>query len=179
MRRCNRSALILVFVTTMIVAAAPAAAKTYSSGKVDRRIPQVGLAQAKIKVPEGGHVTDVNIGIRITHTYTPDLIVGVQGPKRNDDFDELAHYEGGTGFEDDNDFGSGKKSCHGHLTRFDDEAAAPLSSADNPFVGSFLPWDSLNGFDDNPAKGTWTLSVFDTNQHDSGTLHCWNLNVST
>jgi subtilisin-like proprotein convertase family protein len=163
-----------------LLAVAPTAnAATYSSGKVDRRIPQVGLAKSKIKVPQGSNITDVNVSVRISHTYTPDLIVGVQGPKENDGFQELANREGGTGFENDKHFGSGKKSCKGNFTVFDDEAATPLSSGDNPFAGSFEPSEQLGEYDDESARGTWTLYVFDVNQHDSGTLHCWKLDIDT
>jgi len=160
-----------------LVLAAPALAKVFSSGNVDRKIPEVGLAKSKIKVDQNGNVTDVNVKVRLSHSYTCDLIVGLQGPAANDDFIELSNQNCNGG--DDNHFGSGSKSCAGDATEFDDEAATLIADGGNPFAGSFQPDEALDDFDEDPAKGTWTLYVFDINQSDDGRLHCWKLNIKT
>ena len=160
-----------------LVLAAPALAKVFSSGNLSKKIPEVGLAKSKIEVTKRGQVSDVNVEIRASHTYTCDLIVGVQGPGSNDQFIELMddHCDG----NDDDDLGTGSKSCAGEGTVFDDEAATAIGDGMNPYAGSFAPEESLDSYDDGRAKGTWTLYVFDINQSDSGTLHCWKLNVKT
>jgi subtilisin-like proprotein convertase family protein len=175
--RSTRNRLIAASVALVaLVLAAPVLATVFSSGNLSKRIPEVGLAKSKIKVTKGGDVTDVNVKVRLSHTYTCDLIVGVQGPPANDAFIELSN---GNCDGNDNHFGTGSKSCSGTPTEFDDEAVDPISAGANPYAGSFQPDEALNSFDDGPAKGTWTLYVFDINQGDHGTLHCWKLNIKT
>jgi subtilisin-like proprotein convertase family protein len=160
-----------------LVLAAPALAKIFSSGNIAKKIPEVGLAKSKIRVDQGGDVTDVNVKVRLSHTYTCDLIVGIQGPQDNDSFIELSSENCSGNHE--NNFGNGSKSCSGTPTVFDDEAGTAIGAGSNPYAGSFIPDEGLDDFDDDPAKGTWTLYVFDINQHDDGTLHCWKLDIDT
>jgi subtilisin-like proprotein convertase family protein len=156
-----------------------AGAKVFSSGDVDKRIPKVGLAMTKIKVNQPGKVTDIDVEVRITHSYTPDLVVGLLGPNKGSQFQELALHESGSGTSNETDFGTGAKSCKGTNTRFDDEAGTELENGDNPFVGSFRPEFSLSTFDDERARGTWRLYVFDLNQGDGGSLHGAKLDIAT
>jgi subtilisin-like proprotein convertase family protein len=176
--RKRKRLVAAVVVLAALVLAAPGLAKVFSSGNLSKKIPEVGLAKSKIKVTRPGQVTDVNVKVRLSHTYTCDLIVGVQGPGENDDFTELSN-DNCDSAGDDADFGSGSKSCSGTPTEFDDEAAGPLSTGVNPYAGSFQPDESLQAYDGERAKGTWTLYVFDINQGDNGKLHCWKLNIKT
>ena len=60
-------------------------------------------------------------------------------------------------------------------TRFDDEAATPITSGSAPFTGSFQPEGSLATLDGKAANGTWTLRIYDDAGSDTGTLNAWSL----
>ena len=158
----------------LAIAAMPAAAATFSSGTVNKRIPEIGVAVSKIKV-DANSLDDLNVKVRLSHSYTPDLTIGVLGPGKNGEFTELF---AGWGTDDDNNLGFGSKSCSGTFTTFDDEGPFELADGVNPYTaGSFQPDEALSEYDDERVKGTWRLYVFDTNQDDGGTLHCWQLRM--
>ncbi len=159
----------------LAAAAMPAAAATFSSGVVNKRIPEVGVAVSKIKV-DANSLSDLNVKVRLSHSYTPDLTIGVLSPGKNGEFTELF---AGWGTDNDNNLGLGSKSCSGTFTTFDDEGDFDLSEGVNPYAASFRPDEALDEYDDGRVKGTWRLYVFDTNQDDDGTLHCWQLRLQS
>ncbi len=136
------------------------------------------------KALKGKQVADVDVSIAATH---PDL-------------DELDFYltapDGATTFLTGENSGIGGAAttygtgggCGGTLTTFSDETSNFISNNDTPsgFPGEVLsPWAATvqpNGFplrimDGGPARGTWTLRVFDFTNGDVGTLTCWKLSI--
>ncbi|MEQ1726185.1 MAG: proprotein convertase P-domain-containing protein [Sphingopyxis sp.] len=110
-------------------------------------------------------VSDVNIGILLSHTYRSDLEIRLTSPSgttRN-----IMISTGGDG-DNLNDL-------------FDDEAAAsitthtaavtdPLTPAPPPYSHSFQPTQTLSSFDGQNALGTWTLTICDNAAQDTGTF---------
>ena len=100
------------------------------------------------------------------------MLVGLLGPRH--EFIELVSQ----GSLSDKNMGSGAKSCHGTMTGFDDGSATSISSGTAPYDDVFHPDEGLDGeFVGDSAKYTWKLIVFDLNQDDDGTLHCWRLSL--
>lgn len=110
-------------------------------------------------------VSDVNIGILLSHTYRSDLEIRLTSPSgttRN-----IMISTGGDG-DNLNDL-------------FDDEATAnisthtasvtdPLTPAPPPYSHSFQPTQTLSSFDGQNALGTWTLTICDNAAQDTGTF---------
>lgn len=111
-----------------------------------------------------GHIRDVNVMIDIDHTFTADLRIHVVAPDGTQVL--LVAGEGG---RDDNF----------RRTIFDNAATETIDGATAPFRGTFRPEESLTGFDEKNATGTWALVVEDTAFQDGGSLNRWSLSVET
>jgi hypothetical protein len=62
------------------------------------------------------------------------------------------------------------------FTNLNDSAACVIGSSGcniAPFTGSFKPFQSLTGFNNQGVMGPWILSIRDTAADDSGTLRSW------
>ncbi|QQL45260.1 LamG-like jellyroll fold domain-containing protein [Sulfuriroseicoccus oceanibius] len=112
----------------------------------------------------GGTLTDVNVRVDATHTYTGDLDVFLIHPDGTRV--ELTTDNGGTG----ENFTE---------TWFDDEAAQAITEGSAPFTGSFQPEGSLVTLDGKSANGTWTLEVTDDASNDEGELIGWHVQWTT
>lgn len=170
-----------------VVAAAPAGAKTktrsYSSGAINAAIPDgsfpnpggggVGTAIDDLRVKKRGKIKDVNVAVRITHSYDRDLELWLMSPART--IVKLALRRGGVG----NDFGSGPPDCTGTHTVFDDQAPTAIGVAAAPFAGSFRPDQPLSVLNGKGGRGTWSLFVVDSAVPDVGILHCWGLSIAS
>lgn len=105
-------------------------------------------------------MSDVNIGILLTHTYRSDLRITLIAP--NGDSAILMEGRGG--------------SADNLNVLFDDEAASAVSGhtandttgAVPPYLRTFQPDDGLTVFDGDNASGTWTLRICDYVNQDSG-----------
>ncbi len=117
-----------------------------------------------IALSGGGVVTDLNVGINITHTWVEDLTVTLTSPSGTTV--TLVQRRGGSGDNFTN-------------TVFDDEAATAISTGTPPFTGSFQPEAALSAFDGQSLAGTWTLKVVDSIGQDVGTLNSWSLTRPT
>jgi subtilisin-like proprotein convertase family protein len=175
MKLSHRLILLSVLASaTAVAAAGSASASIYSSGDIDKKVADLGRTVSTIKVRKDAEITDIDVNVRLSHSANEDLLIGLLGPGH--EFEELVS-QGQAGGEN---FGSGKKSCGGTFTTFDDDAGGPLSGGSSPYAASFQPSENLNGeFAGDPARYRWKLYVFDLNQSDSGTLHCWQLNILT
>jgi subtilisin-like proprotein convertase family protein len=163
-------------VTCTETASAESVTTVYSSGNIAVPIPASGTAGEMtpqvINVADPGTVTDVNVRIRLNHTFDGDLSIRLQAP--NGAIVSLAENRGGSG----DNFGSGATDCTGTKTVFDDEAATAISAGAAPFAGSFRPETPLTGAEGIPAAGNWTLLITDEVGGDLGTLFCYELEIT-
>ena len=143
--------------------------RTYTSGVVNKAIPDPGTATSTIVVGDTGTVLDVNVTLNINHTWDSDLRVMLRGP--NGLAVVLLDRNGGSG----DNFTA---------TKLDDEASTNLSAGSAPFTGTFLPNDSRPSyevlspyFDGIPANGNWTLEVQDVLKRYTGKLVSWSLEM--
>lgn len=164
-----------VFAVSVVLATGVAQARVYSSGNVDRKLPDLGRVASVIKVPDRKTIASAKVQVRMSHGYTGDVLMGLQMP--DGDFEELVSQgAAGGGQSGSKNFGAGPKTCKGQMTTFDDDSPFSIDSGVAPFTGSYRPSESL-GLDGEPARGEYRLIVFDTNQGDFGRLHCWKLNL--
>lgn len=151
-------------------AGAPTTA-TYSSGNIATPIPDVSGVDIPINVPDNGLVDDVNVRVRLNHTFDADLVISLVHPDGT--IIPLAANRGGGG----DNFGTGANDCSGTPTVFDDSAATAISAGVAPFAGSFRPESPLSGLNGKLTGGMWKLRVADTAALDTGTVFCVTLEI--
>lgn len=172
----------LLFAAVAALSASPASAKTRTFTKCQNlslpltfhafhEVPFT-VSTPKNAKPKGAKVTDVNVGVRITHTFDMDVVVTLVSPTGG--LVPLVVGEGGS-FDD---FGSGATNCGGTLTTFDDSASNPISTAVAPFAGTFRPAQPLSSFNGKKAQGVWTLAVSDNIDADNGTVNAASLAIT-
>jgi subtilisin-like proprotein convertase family protein len=115
-----------------------------------------------ITVPDIGIVKDINVSLDIDHQYASDVRAFVIRGETGVGVINTAH--AGSNFTG---------------TRFDDEAATPLSAGVAPYTGTFRPDAPLTTFDTMTAEGTWTLQVVDAVRYQGhgGLLKGWSVTV--
>ena len=179
-RRMIVIGLLLATVTALSASPASAKSRTFTQCQ-DLSLPLVFHSFQKVPFtvstpknakPKGAKVTDVNVGVRITHAYDEDVVLTLVSPSGG--VVPLVVGQGGS-FDD---FGSGPTSCAGTLTTFDDAASNPISTAPTPFAGAFRPEQPLSLFNGGTARGAWTLTASDNAPLDNGTLHAASLTVT-
>ena len=116
-------------------------------------------------------ISKVKVTMHITHTWDGDIHASLIAPNGTEVL--LTENNGGNGDNygtdcpaDDND------------TTFDDDASISITDGTPPFVGTFIPEESLsafNGLSGDDVNGTWRLHVFDDTFFDTGTIQCWKL----
>ena len=111
-------------------------------------------------------VSDVNIGILMSHSYRGDLQFYLQSPA-------------GTRVQLINNIGGTRNNVN---VLFDDAAANPIANhtASNdtatattvvpPYQRTFRPFQALSAFNGQEANGTWRLEICDSLASDSGTF---------
>ncbi len=118
-------------------------------------IPDIDTVNDVITVNDTGFVSDLNVKIKISHTYASDLDIFLRSPM-------------GTEVSLISD------QCNGYdnieLT-FDDEGGSLYCPADS-FVNT-LPDGWLSAFDGESVSGSWTLFVADDATDDTGVLMEW------
>lgn len=115
-----------------------------------------------INVPVTGNVSDVNIGLNVTHTYPNDLVIAINSPGGATQvpvWDRAC--AGNNNFNVTLNDGSPAFTCVANMT------------------GTFSPSSPLTAFNGGQANGTWTLSVEDFYNDDTGTLNSWFVQVCT
>ena len=113
-----------------------------------------------INVGGGGSITDLNVFINITHTFSADLDIF------------LIHDDTGTTVELTTDNGGSSDDAYTD-TIFDDDAAVNIVDAVAPFSGTFSPEGMLADFNGESLAGSWTLSISDDFNLDGGELVDW------
>jgi subtilisin-like proprotein convertase family protein len=111
-----------------------------------------------------GAVSNVTIGVNITHPYIGDLVLALTAPSGN--IVTLAYNAGDNGQNYTN-------------TVFDDAASVPISAGVPPMSGRFKPLDSLAVLNGTTPNGTWSLTVADLFGGDIGTLVNWSLDFDS
>ncbi|MDB4293104.1 proprotein convertase P-domain-containing protein [Maribacter sp.] len=112
----------------------------------------------------GGNITDVNVKLDISHSYTRDLEIRLTRPDGTTVL--LVNRMGGSG----DDFNE---------TTFDDNATIGIGSGTPPFNGVFKPVEALDQFNGTTANGVWSLEVADRAIRDGGALNAWELEIIT
>lgn len=144
---------------------------TVGTGDIATAIPDSGSVDIPINVATTGVVGDMNVAVRLNHTFDGDVQMSLISP--NGTMVPLATNRGGSG----DNYGTGSNDCSGTPTVFDDAAASAISSGTAPFAGSFRPESVLSAFNGEPVSGTWILRVADTANLDTGTVGCVQLQM--
>ncbi|MGQ0626578.1 MAG: reprolysin-like metallopeptidase, partial [Phycisphaerales bacterium] len=108
--------------------------------------------------------------VGLDHTWLGDLVITLTSPSGT--VVTLANRPGATG-------NGGNNLCH---TILDDEAAAAfqsITSAGNPWTGSYIPAAALGAFDGQSANGIWTLNVTDLAAQDTGNIRAFSVLIRT
>ena len=144
------------------------ATNTLSSTDVTKAIPDPGTVYSTNIVALAGtaYIDDVNVTVRINHTYDSDLEIGLQHPVGREVV--LSYYNGRSG----DNYGSGTTP-----TTFDDQATSVVYEASAPFAGTFRPEERLADLNGAPANGIWRLRVTDVLGTYTGTLVNWGLRI--
>jgi subtilisin-like proprotein convertase family protein len=144
---------------------------TESSGDLTVAIPNSGVLNQPLTIAHTGSVVDVDVRVRIDHTFDQDLSMWLIGPDGT-----AVPLALSTGDQDDN-FGNGPSSCAGTPTVFDDSAAVFIEAGVAPFAGRYRPQGALAAFRGKGVSGDWTLRIVDIDSQDAGTLFCWQLTI--
>jgi subtilisin-like proprotein convertase family protein len=145
---------------------------SYSSGNIAAPIPDVSSVDVPINVTDVGAVADVNVRVRLNHTFDGDLVLTLIAPDGTSV--ALANNRGGGG----DNFGTGANDCSGVPTVFDDSASIAIGAGTAPFAGTFRPDSPLSAFNGKAVNGVWTLRVSDTAAIDVGTVGCVTLEIA-
>jgi subtilisin-like proprotein convertase family protein len=145
---------------------------TYSSGNIAVPIPDVSTVDVPINIPDAGVVSDVNVRVRLNHTFDGDLVIALVHPDNT--VVPLANNRGGSGLN----YGTGTNDCAGTSTVFDDAGGTAISGGTAPFAGTFRPESPLSALNGKPTAGVWKLRVSDTAALDTGTIGCVSLVVA-
>jgi uncharacterized protein (TIGR03437 family) len=142
----------------------------YTAGP--RSIPDLSTIEVPITIVDTGIVSDVNVRLRLNHSYDADLSIFLVSP--DGAVVELSSNNG----EGGDNYGSGANDCTGTFTVFDDSAAASITSGGAPFAGAFKPESPLAALNGKPVAGMWKLRITDGAGGDSGTFGCWQLEIA-
>ncbi len=126
-------------------------------------------------VPSGGTLTDLDVTLKVTHTWVGDLIF------------KLTKVGGGptVTFIDRPGVPASANGCSGNDidATLSDEATSPVETqcaATVPTIlGTFSPNNPLSAFDGQTLAGTWRLTVSDNAAADVGTVTEWCLAPAT
>jgi subtilisin-like proprotein convertase family protein len=149
-----------------------AATKSYSSGALDVPIGAGEVVEHSLDVREAGPVWHLAVGVRIEHARDSDLAISLVAPDGT--ALRLSSHEGRSG----QNFGSGSRNCSGVMTVFRDDAYLSLARSSPPFDGVHRPDERLSHLYGKQARGRWTLRIEDDVAGKTGTLLCWQLDLS-
>lgn len=109
----------------------------------------------------GSSVQVEGVAVYLEHSYTGDVVMSLISPSGQEVM--LVDGAGGNG----DDFGS---SCSSP-TYFSSSSSNSISNGNAPFVGTYSPEESLNGFNDGSSPiGTWKIKICDDEANDYGIL---------
>ncbi len=172
--RLTAGGQVFTGVFTRIVGRPGFVTNQYVSTDVPKAIPDVATAYSTNLVSAGLQaIDDVNVALRINHTFDGDLIIAVQHPDATEVL--LALNRGVSG----HNFGTGTPPGPTTNTLFDDQAATAIASGSAPFInaGGYKPDGVLSQFNGKAVSGAWRLRTSDTAAQDAGTNLGWNLTI--
>jgi len=144
----------------------------YSSGNIAVPINDNATVDIPINVTGTGRVGDVNVKVRLNHTFDGDVSLRLVAPDGSSV--PLATSRGSSG----DNYGTGANDCSGTSTIFDDSATNAISAGTAPFNGSFRPESPLSALRGKAMNGTWNLRVSDNASLDTGTVGCVQVDIS-
>ena len=167
----NGQVLTSVFnrVVGQLVSQPPATNRFTVSAPMEIPDDMTVYSELAIAEPGGPVVTDLNVFLRINHTYDWDLTLALQHPDGSEVL--LVNQRGGSG----NNFGAGECGDGAVYTVLDQSAALAIASGRAPFTNSYKPEATLDTFTGKPLNGTWRLRMKDAFQLDPGTNLCWGI----
>ena len=144
----------------------------YSTGNIAVPIPDVASVDIPINVADIGEVSDVNVSVRLDHTFDGDLQLQLISPDGT-----IVMLSDGNGGSGDN-YGTGANDCSGTHTVFDDSAATVITGGTPPYAGSFQPESPLSAMVGDNVTGGWILRITDTAALDTGTVGCVQIEIT-
>ena len=135
-------------------------------------IPDNATVYSDLEIAAAGDpaIVDIDVLIRIDHTYDRDLVLALQHPDGSEVL--LSNRRGRSG----DGFGTG--ACGAAVyTVLDQSAEASITNGVAPFAGSYRPESTLDALAGKPLNGTWRLRMTDVDNYDAGTNLCWGLRV--
>ena len=140
-------------------------------------MPDIGgqedLTEFTFTIEETEVIENVQLGLRLDHTYVADLNISLIHPDGTEVL--LARRNGGS----QNNYGEGTQDCSGNLAYFTDGAAEGISDRTPPYVGESRPREPLSAFNGKSTSGDWTLKIVDDWDYDQGTFFCGRLTIET
>ncbi len=118
---------------------------------INLAIPDNGAAVTTVvNVPAGGSISDVTVGVDVTHTWIGDLSIGVEHNGTT-----VSLYSEECGLED-------------NMSLVFDDAGGAINCAASTSGAATLPTQPLSAFDGMDASGNWTFSFQDGAAADTG-----------
>lgn len=112
-----------------------------------------------LNVPTTETITDINVGVNVTHTWISDVSIAILSPQ-------------GTQV---NLFGGACTSNDNINATFDDQGSAIVCAP--TITGNVIPSQPLSALNGQNPNGTWTFGVRDTAADDTGTINSYTLTV--
>jgi len=133
-------------------------------------IPDNSTVYSDLTISEAGApvISDINVQIRINHTYDRDLALALQHPDGSEVL--LVNRRGRQG----DNFGTGDCGV-GSYTVLDQSAEDSIADGSAPFDGTYRPESTLELFNGKALNGTWRLRMQDFDSRDTGTNLCWSI----
>jgi subtilisin-like proprotein convertase family protein len=113
-----------------------------------------------ISVPISGLISDVNIGLNVTHSFPQDLGIAINSPGNAT---QVVVWNGACAGND-----------NFNVTLSD---GSPVFTCVANMTGTFAPSSPLAAFNGGNASGTWSLLTADFANTDSGTINSWFIEV--
>lgn len=111
-------------------------------------------------------ISDVNVSMKVTHTYLSDVQTDISSPTNPSTFIKLLNRK--------------CTSTNGSLNlKFSDGAAAINCTAGGTTLQTVAPAESLASFNGQNSEGVWTFRVYDNYSPDTGTINSWAVEVCT
>jgi subtilisin-like proprotein convertase family protein len=120
------------------------------------------LTVSSLVIEDSYLVNDIDLTLNITHPRTEELTISLRAPDGTDF--PLVYGLGGANLTD---------------TVLDDSASLGITQGLAPYTGRWRPtnWNGMAAFSSADVQGTWTLSVYDQVEGNSGTLDGWSLTI--
>ncbi len=135
----------------------------FSSANTPLALLDVGTLTDTLSVSEAPvSLSSVEVLVDITHTFDADLIITLISPAGTQ---IILSYKNG-------DNGDNYRS-----TIFSGSASISITSGVAPFIGWFIPEESLSTLNGENGNGTWSLVVEDTASADTGNLLTWGVKL--